>query len=115
MELPWPPKELSPNARHHYQAAARARKAYRARCGAIARQVGVGVLVAGCDRLEVHLAFFPPDRRPRDADNMLAAMKSGLDGLADALGVDDSRWSLSFDVRGPVPGGQVLVTVGAPG
>lgn len=115
VDLPWPPRELSPNARQHYHAAARAKKAYRARCGAIATQAG-GRVLAGCaGRLRVHLAFFPPDRRPRDWDNLLASMKSGLDGLADATGVDDSRWSLSFELGEPVPGGQVLVTFTAAG
>jgi crossover junction endodeoxyribonuclease RusA len=60
----------------------------------------------------VRLQFFKPDKRARDWDNMLAAMKSGLDGLADAMGVDDSRWRLSFDVADEtVPGGLVLVSV----
>lgn len=115
LELPWPPKQLSPNARNHWATTAKAKKAYRARCGAIARQAGVGVLQAGCERLEVHLRFFPPDRRLRDLDNLLASMKSGLDGLADALGVDDSRWRLGLEVDRDtvVPYGRVLVTVEA--
>jgi crossover junction endodeoxyribonuclease RusA len=42
-------------------------------------------------------------------DNMLASMKSGLDGLADATGIDDRHWRLSIGVGEPVKGGQVLV------
>lgn len=114
VDLPWPPKELSPNARQNWAKAARARKAYRARCGAIGTAAGGRVLAGVSERLRVHLAFFPPDRRPRDWDNLLASMKSGLDGLADATGVDDSRWTLSFDLLDPVPGGQVLVTFTVP-
>jgi hypothetical protein len=37
-----------------------------------------------------------------------------LDGLADAMGVDDSRWRLSFDVsETTTPGGLVLVEIKA--
>lgn len=114
LELPWPPRQLSPNARGHWAVTAKAKKAYRARCAAIGRQAGVGVLLTGRERLAVHLAFFPPDRRPRDWDNLLASMKAGLDGLADAMEIDDSRWRLSFEVEGQVvKGGVVLVTLGA--
>lgn len=114
LELPWPPRQLSPNARGHWATTAKAKKAYRARCGAIARQAGVGVLLDGRSALAVHLRFFPPDRRPRDWDNLLASMKAGLDGVADAMGVDDSRWRLSFDVETTLaPGGRVLVAVEA--
>lgn len=114
--MPWPPRQLSPNAREHWGTLAKVKKAYRARCAAIGRQMGVGHLLAGKDALGVHLTFLPPDRRPRDWDNMVASMKAGLDGLADALGVDDSRWRLSFEVdrQTVVKGGKVLVEVGAP-
>lgn len=114
LELPWPPRQLSPNARQHWATLAKAKKAYRARCAAIGRQAGGRALVAGRERLAVHLSFFPPNRRGRDWDNLLASMKSGLDGLADALGVNDSRWRLSMEiVDEPVRNGVVVVTVGA--
>lgn len=60
--------------------------------------------------LAVTLRFVPPDRRARDIDNLVASMKSGLDGLADVLGVDDSRWALSAELAGEV-GGFVRVEV----
>jgi len=111
LEIPWPDRRLSPNARQHWAAAARLRKAYRARCRAIGEQVGLGYLRGSENAVSVHLTFFPPDKRARDWDNMLAAMKSGLDGLADAMGVDDSRWRVAFEVSEPVKGGIVLVQV----
>lgn len=116
LELPWPPRQLSPNAREHWGTLAKVKKSYRARCAGIARVAGVRALVTGKDALGVHLTFLPPDRRPRDWDNLVASMKAGLDGLADALGVDDSRWRLSFEVdrQTVVKGGKVLVEVGAP-
>lgn len=113
IDLPWPARQLSPNARQHWSAAARARKAYRARCRAIAAEQGVGCLPGQKNALAVHLTFYPPDRRARDWDNMLASMKSGLDGVADAAAIDDKHWRLSFDVKDPVPGGAVCVRVTA--
>tara|TARA_R110002110_G_scaffold326768_2_gene538541 strand:+ start:456 stop:890 length:435 start_codon:yes stop_codon:yes gene_type:complete len=37
---------------------------------------------------------YRPIKRGRDADNFWAGMKSALDGVANALGVDDSRFAL---------------------
>jgi crossover junction endodeoxyribonuclease RusA len=39
------------------------------------------------------ITFEMPDKRHRDADNCLAAAKSALDGVAYALGIDDSRFN----------------------
>lgn len=109
LDLPWPSPKLSPNARQHWATTAKAKKAFRARCRAIAAAAGVRAVLAGKTSLAVDLTFFPPDKRGRDWDNMLASMKAGLDGLADATGVDDRHWRLSFEVGEPVKGGQVLV------
>ena len=112
IELPWPAKELSPNARQHWAQAARAKKAYRQRCRALGEAGGLATTPKGAEAVLVGLTFFPPDKRARDWDNLLASMKSGLDGLADAMGVDDSRWRLGFDVSPTVEkGGLVLASV----
>ena len=89
--LPWPPPSLSPNKRQHWRPFAAAKKAYRAACYVeTLRQVkGKATLP---DRLRVALDFAPPDRRKRDRDNLVASMKAGLDGVADALGIDDWRF-----------------------
>lgn len=108
--LPWPTKDLNPNQRLHWSKTARAKKAYRQACAWNAVAQGAHKLKPGA--LNVHLIFHPPDRRARDADNMLASMKSGLDGLADVLGVDDKHWKLTFEVSEQV-GGMVRVQVTA--
>jgi crossover junction endodeoxyribonuclease RusA len=114
LTLPWPPSNLSPNARHgHWACLARAKKRFRHACAYTARTQGAGRLEPAPEVLAVHLRFVPPDRRHRDHDNCLAAMKSGLDGLADVLGVDDSRWRLTSElpVAGGAIGGFVKVTI----
>lgn len=90
--LPWPPSVLNPNVRSHWRKHASAKKAYRLACAMTARSQGGRCLTAG--KLAVGLVFVPPDRRYRDVDNLISAMKSGLDGLADALGVDDRLFRL---------------------
>jgi crossover junction endodeoxyribonuclease RusA len=106
--LPWPPKELNPNAGPHWMALAKAKRRYRSTCAMVARLQGAGPVEAA--GLRVHLTFVPPNRRVRDDQNCMAAMKSGLDGLADVLGVDDSRWRTSYEMS-PDIGGMVRVEV----
>lgn len=106
--LPWPPQHLSPNARLHWAALAKAKKSYRAECGWQAKAQGVHALKA--PRLKVSFTFFPPSKRRIDIDNCIARMKSGIDGLADVLGVDDSKWEMSFKLEEQV-GGMVKVLV----
>ena len=62
------------------------------------------------DTLHLTLTFYAPTRRAFDLDNALARIKSGLDGLADVLGVDDSRWALTIK-KGDTVGGFVRVEV----
>lgn len=92
--LPWPPTGLSPNARLHWAKLARLKKQYRATCAWQARIQGARAIKANA--LHITVEFVPPTRRAFDLDNALARMKSGLDGLADALKVDDSRWELTI-------------------
>jgi len=44
--------------------------------------------------VQVSPTVFRPSSRQRDADNFWAGMKSALDGVAKALGVNDSRFAL---------------------
>lgn len=108
--LPWPPKDLSPNARVHWGKLARIKKQFREACAWTAKEQGASAIEA--KKLDVSVLFFPPDKRVRDRDNMIAAMKSGFDGLADVLGVDDGKWRVTFDVADQI-GGMVRVTIKA--
>jgi len=48
------------------------------------------------ERIAARITFFPPDRRRRDMDNMLAAIKAGIDSVAAHIGVDDSKWVMTL-------------------
>ena len=107
--LPWPPSALSPNSRGHWSKLAKAKKAYRETCAWAAKEQGVKPAKSG--RLHLSLIFYPPTRRAFDLDNCLARMKSGLDGLADVLQVDDKDWSLSIQKSEQI-GGFVKIQIG---
>ena len=109
--LPWPPKELSPNARVHFHKKAKIAKKYRADAYSACLAVGVPQITDSCPW--AFITFNPPDNRRRDLDNMLASIKSGLDGIASAIGIDDSQLSLTIRKGEPVKGGLVTVEVTA--
>ena len=104
--VPWPHPELHPNARGHHFALARRKKAYRVGCGWEAKAAGLGKIAAA--QLPVTITFHPPDKRRRDRDGMIASLKSGQDGIADVLGVDDSLWVPTYAVGEPVARGRVV-------
>lgn len=108
IRLPFPPAILNPNKRAHWAALARAKREYRKTCHHEALAQGVRRVTAS--HVHVHLDFHPPDNRARDDDNMVAAFKSGRDGLADCLCVDDARWMTSHTVTRD-RGNCVLVTI----
>ena len=106
--LPWPPRELSPNSRNHWRPKAKSAKGYRFVAHLLACEQKCPV---GLERATVAITFNPPDNRARDLDNMLASIKSGLDGIASAIGVDDSKWTITIQKGQPVKGGAVVVEI----
>lgn len=115
IRLPWPQRALWQNSRVHWSK--------RAKATAVARQDAFfAALDAGLKQMPTgegwgHLISFdfcPPDRRKRDLQNMPATMKPAIDGIADALKVDDASftviWPDSFNFEYQFPG-SVLVEV----
>jgi crossover junction endodeoxyribonuclease RusA len=110
IEFPWPPKTLSPNARVHWAKKSKAAKSYRGECYILTKQAGLKIDWDG----DIHawIDFYPPDRRRRDDDNMVSSFKSGRDGMADALRIDDSRIRIHPYVKSAT-GGKIVVTLTA--
>jgi crossover junction endodeoxyribonuclease RusA len=109
--VPWPDGALSPNARHHWRIVADAKRAARAQWHALALQAGGHLLhkvlsaaVAEGKKIGVHLDFYPPDKRHHDDANLMYRCKAGIDGLADALGIDDRHFKTSYDLLETVAG-----------
>lgn len=94
VDLPWPSRVLHPNARVHWGQRARSAKKARFDAAWSARSAGVGRMEATA--LKVTAVFTPPDARRRDADGMLSNIKPYLDGIADVVGVDDSKWTIAI-------------------
>lgn len=86
--LPWPPAELSPNSRVYWRKKNPIKAAYRDQCYYLARskagEIGNGLVRAT-------LIFYPPDNRCRDLDNCLSGSKAALDGVCQALGINDKQ------------------------
>lgn len=111
LTFPWPPRQLNPNYRSHWAAKARVARGYRQTCWLMARQAGARF--EGDGPIPVSIRFCPPpDGKKRDDDNMIAAFKSGRDGLADALRVDDHRFRTTYTVDPDSALGCVEVTLG---
>ena len=92
LTLDWPARQLFPNARVHYQVKARYAKQSREYGYYALKQSGFKIP----ETAHLFIQFVFPNRRLTDIDNCLAAMKSALDGLADASGVDDKGWSFTL-------------------
>lgn len=107
--LAWPPKELHPNARTHFRVKAPITKAYREAAYWLTKQRALQIDKRGPVRLS--LVFFPPDKRRRDLDGMFSSMKAALDGISDALGVDDQLFEFKLSRSLPCKGGKVWVFI----
>jgi crossover junction endodeoxyribonuclease RusA len=110
IDLPWPPRDLQPNARVHWTRRHRATKAAREWAHWVCHQLGP----IEADQINVTLTFFPPDNRRRDIDNMLAASKALIDGVAQSLEVDDSKWAITLRRGDVVKGGNVRFEIEVP-
>lgn len=116
-ELPWPNKKLSPNARTHWAALAGAKSEYKRNAQLITANAILAAQLAwknrpDWSRAKIQLVFCPPKNFAYDLDNALARLKSGIDGIANALAVDDVGFSYDLQ-RGEKfpPCGRVLVRV----
>ncbi len=96
--LPWPDAKLNPNRSKgaHWASTSTLRK--QARNYAFWSTRGAMLQwLAECKQpltgpQSLTITFVQPDRRARDRDNLLAALKPSLDGVADALGINDSQF-----------------------
>lgn len=109
VDLPWPDKDLSQNARVHWPRRAKAVKS--------ARTTAAWLVRAGVPRkldwkgVALSVVFLPPDRRRYDLDGLIGRMKALQDGISDAIGIDDRHFVPTYSLGSPVKGGLVRVTL----
>lgn len=117
IKLPFPAAELFPNRKNgkHWTSTVYFKEAQKTESYALTLEAinksGHKEWPEGS--IPLSLIYLTPDKRKRDIDNMLAASKALLDGMAQALGVDDSRFKpiLVDWVQGP-KGGALMAAVG---
>lgn len=114
--LPWPDPSLAPNRKNgRHWGAVHAAKCKRLGDACILtlkamRQAGY---VPPAGTLALVVTFHAPDKRRRDLDNLLSAMKADFDGISQALGIDDRLFDPLTLRRGePIKGGAVILEVG---
>jgi len=107
VELDFPPAELFPNRAKgtHWGKLYKIRSDYREGSSWLAKHQIKGWKHHG-GQIKLTITFNMPDKRKRDADNCLAAAKGALDGLADALFVNDQLFQpiLIYRQEGAKPG-----------
>ena len=113
--LAWPNSGLSPNKRLHWAPVAKLKAEARTEANwqtkatipFKARQA----LAQGEEPIPMRVTFYPPDKRHRDDDNIIASFKSSRDGLADGLGVNDRRFRPTYVIGEPAKPGRVVVEI----
>ncbi|HEX7853819.1 MAG TPA: hypothetical protein VF503_09005 [Sphingobium sp.] len=104
----WPPVGLAPNDRLNPYAKNRLAQQYKRECWAEA--IGAKLVVPAERPIRIQIDFFPPTRAARDDDNAIAAFKSGRDGIALALKIDDADFRI-VPVWHEEPRSCVVVTI----
>lgn len=102
INLPWPDNRLSPNARLHFMAVARVKKRAKADAHYLAKHQLRLFMPIRAEEINVTCEFFPPRKTNYDDDGLLARMKAALDGISDAIGIDDSCFRIKGALRGGV-------------
>ena len=120
IELPWPNyKILSPNKKLHWTVKAKATKAAREEAYIAAYQghhePDDWKWIGSKQDLRCTFVYHQPDNYHRDLKNVDTAMKGAIDGVCDALGIDDSQIKETVSRFGEVdrPDGRVVMTLEA--
>lgn len=108
IELPFPSSKLSGHTNSHHWVTRPIINAHRKQAKEVTETVAPTIPAEGDVR--IHILFVPPDRRG-DRVNFPNRMKPYIDGIADALGIDDKRFLPSYEFAAPEKPGRVLVSV----
>jgi len=110
LTFPWPDSELNPNRRVYFRKRAEIKARYKRDCNILAKSYPRPIFEDG--DIGITMTFNPSSHRKHDLDNLLASMKSGLDGIAEHWGVDDQRFNPITIRRGEVrKNGSVEITL----
>lgn len=114
IKLPFPHASLFPNRKNgaHWAKTNDMKESQKSHAYFATKAAGEFVDPTGY--IPLSLLYLTPDKRHRDCDNMLAASKALLDGVALALGIDDKRFKpiLIDFAQGPDKVGTLIAAVG---
>jgi crossover junction endodeoxyribonuclease RusA len=113
IEIPIPPRILNPNETGHWGKKAKAKKQYRGDCTLLAKVHSwtCKPCIHG-GTIDLHIQWFPKTNHDYDEDNAIASLKAALDGIAEAWGVNDTRFHIArFEKMPKVKGGKVLISI----
>jgi hypothetical protein len=115
IELGWPAKALWPNAsyvgRSHWPKTKAKEKARNEAWGATKAALGGAKFQHDGKRIAFVITAYPPTKRHADDDNVTSAVKPSRDGIAKALGVDDSYFDQRLQWGLPVKGGKIVIEI----
>jgi crossover junction endodeoxyribonuclease RusA len=105
---PFPPNVLSPNARAHWSEIAKRKKQVRSDANYMTR---VNQVKVSKDKpVMLSIVFRPATKARYDLDNAFARCKALIDGIADAIGIDDTHFTYQLARGEPLKGGAVEIT-----
>lgn len=111
IELDFPPAELFPNRAKgtHWTVTHKTKAMYRDNSAWLTKGQ-MRDWKPTDSQIRLTITFVMPDKRLRDTDNCLAAAKAGLDGMADALGVNDRQFQpvIVYRQNGQKPGKMLI-------
>lgn len=110
--LPFPPAEFSGHNTGQWFGKSRTIATYRAEAFHITRSWlrTAGFVVHASGDILISFRFVPPDNRG-DRTNFAGRLKPQIDGIAEALGINDKRFLPSYAFAGPEKPGRVEVSI----
>lgn len=112
IELPWPDGALSPNGRAHYMKKHSAAKSAKTDAFWMTRQAIPTRFKHDGSRLKLTITAHPKTARRPDDDNTAGSCKAYRDGIAQALGIDDSLFDQQPIQWGePIKAGRITIEV----
>ena len=108
--LVWPPSSLSGHANGNRWGKSAVVKKHRAWARVATLEAGA-IAVPEDGDIPLLITFVPPDNRG-DRTNYANRMKPAIDGIADALGVNDKRFLPTYAYAPPEKPGRVEVVIG---
>jgi hypothetical protein len=109
IELPFPPASLSGHNKGKWRAKSGTVLKYRS--DACKAALAAGAVAPREGDIRISITFYPPNHRG-DRVNFPIRIKSQLDGIADALKVNDKRFLPSYHFGLPEKVGRVVVVIG---